>query len=109
MTGISISLTSEVTILPNAAPRITAMARSSTLPRMMNFLNSANIGPPSGKCSGTGSAGALELGHNENEYDGHDPVGRYANRRNRAGLPLPKLPCVGTFRVWIGCPRRDAA
>ena len=36
-------MTSDVTILPNAAPMITPIARSRTLPRMMNFLNSENI------------------------------------------------------------------
>ena len=37
------SFTSDATILPNAAPMMTPIARSSTLPRMMNFLNSENI------------------------------------------------------------------
>jgi len=43
MGGMMISLTSELTILPKAAPMITPMARSSTLPRMANSLNSSNI------------------------------------------------------------------
>src|SRR5215212_8969084 len=43
--GISTSSVNDVTILPNAAPRITAMARSSTLPRITNALNSLSIGP----------------------------------------------------------------
>src|SRR5207248_652974 len=38
-----ISFTSEVTIAPNAAPIMTAMARSSTLPRMTNSLNSLSM------------------------------------------------------------------
>src|SRR5947207_527173 len=38
--GIRTSLTSEETILPNAAPMITPTARSTTLPRMANSLNS---------------------------------------------------------------------
>src|SRR2546430_672527 len=42
--GIRTSLTSEVTILPNAAPMITPTARSTTLPRMMNVLNSLSMG-----------------------------------------------------------------
>src|SRR5687768_8414074 len=37
------SLTRDVTIPPNAAPMITPMARSSTLPRIANSLNSLNI------------------------------------------------------------------
>src|SRR5215203_4457786 len=41
--GISTSFVNDVTILPNAAPRMTAMARSSTLPRITNALNSLNI------------------------------------------------------------------
>src|SRR6185437_13186954 len=38
--GMMMSLTSDVTILPNAAPMTTATARSTTLPRMMNALKS---------------------------------------------------------------------
>src|SRR5262249_51799913 len=40
------SATKELTIAPNAAPIITPTARSTTLPRMANFLNSSSIGPP---------------------------------------------------------------
>src|SRR2546425_402239 len=42
--GIRTSLTSEVTIVPNAAPMITPTARSTTLPRMTNVLNSLSMG-----------------------------------------------------------------
>src|SRR5215831_10716482 len=42
--GIRTSLTSEVTIPPNAAPMMTPTARSTTLPRMMNVLNSLSMG-----------------------------------------------------------------
>src|SRR6185503_14559505 len=45
--GIRMSLTREVTIVPNAAPMITPTARSTTLPRMMNVLNSFSMGWPS--------------------------------------------------------------
>src|SRR6185437_13542322 len=38
--GMMMSVTSESTILPKAAPMITPMARSTTLPRNANFLNS---------------------------------------------------------------------
>jgi hypothetical protein len=38
--GISTSSTSDVTIFPNAAPMITPTAKSMTLPRMANSLNS---------------------------------------------------------------------
>ena len=39
--GMIISFTSEVVILPNAPPMTTPMAISSTLPRMANALNSS--------------------------------------------------------------------
>src|SRR5882724_7427209 len=45
--GITTSFTSEVTMPPNAAPMITPIARSTTLPRMMNVLNSLSMGLPS--------------------------------------------------------------
>src|SRR5215831_15634082 len=40
--GMSTSSTSEDTIFPKAAPRITPIAKSKTLPRMANSLNSLN-------------------------------------------------------------------
>src|SRR4029078_8638508 len=43
MIGMMMSVTSESTILPKAAPMITPMARSTTLPRNANFLNSWSI------------------------------------------------------------------
>src|SRR5262245_59938655 len=50
MGGIKISLTKDVTILPNAPPMMTATARSRTLPRTTKSLNSFNIvWPPDGK------------------------------------------------------------
>src|SRR5215218_8618262 len=45
--GMMTSSTSEVTILPKAAPMITPIARSRTLPRTANSLNSLNITPSS--------------------------------------------------------------
>src|SRR6266508_5910148 len=48
MGGMRTSFTSDVRILPKAAPMMTPIARSRTLPRMTNFLNSASMsGPPS--------------------------------------------------------------
>src|SRR5277367_1171427 len=47
MIGMMMSLTSELTIAPNAAPMMTPTARSTTLPRIANFLNSSSIGHPS--------------------------------------------------------------
>src|SRR5574340_1616289 len=47
MGGMMMSLTSEVTMAPNAPPMITPMARSTTLPRMMKVLNSLNMMIPS--------------------------------------------------------------
>src|SRR6187399_3064069 len=43
MIGMIRSATSELTIAPNAAPMITPTARSTTLPRIANFLNSSSI------------------------------------------------------------------
>ena len=43
ISGITMSLTSEVTMPVNAAPMITATAKSMTLPRLMNARNSFNI------------------------------------------------------------------
>ena len=40
MAGMMMSLTSDVTILPKAAPMITPTAMSTTLPLMANSLNS---------------------------------------------------------------------
>src|SRR6201992_501103 len=40
--GMMMSLTSELTMPVKEAPMITPTARSTTLPRMANFLNSAN-------------------------------------------------------------------
>jgi len=40
------SSVSEVAILPNAAPMMTATARSSTLPRAMKALNSLSMDAP---------------------------------------------------------------
>src|SRR5450830_1360856 len=41
--GIRMSLVNDATILPNAAPMMTPTARSSTLPLLMNSLNSLNM------------------------------------------------------------------
>src|SRR3954447_19169583 len=43
MIGMMMSSTSEVTMAPNATPMTTPTARSTTLPRRANFLNSSNI------------------------------------------------------------------
>src|SRR5690606_32315008 len=43
MIGMNTSPTSESTILPKAAPMITPMARSTTLPRNANCLNSLSM------------------------------------------------------------------
>ena len=43
MIGVMMPLTIEVTTAPNAAPITTATARSTTLPRMMNALNSLSM------------------------------------------------------------------
>src|SRR6185295_6226165 len=41
--GMMRSVTSESTILPKATPMMTPIARSTTLPRIANFLNSCSI------------------------------------------------------------------
>src|SRR6202012_1580500 len=46
MIGMMMSPTSELTMAPNAAPMTTPTARSTTLPRIANFLNSSNMRPP---------------------------------------------------------------
>src|SRR5262245_35999161 len=68
--GIRISLTSEVTMVPKAAPMITPTARSTTLPRMMNVLNSFSMAPllPRGAMRAPAGLGARTL------YNG--PAGR---------------------------------
>src|ERR1051326_2634405 len=43
MGGVMMSLTSELTMLVKAAPMTTPTARSTTLPRMANFLNSEKM------------------------------------------------------------------
>src|SRR5258707_11732185 len=43
MMGMMTSPTSELTMVPKAAPMITPTARSMTLPRMANFLKSSSI------------------------------------------------------------------
>ena len=43
ITGMMMSFTSDVTMAPNATPMMTPTARSTTFPRIMNFLNSSNI------------------------------------------------------------------
>src|SRR5712691_2714429 len=47
MGGMRISPTKDATILPKAVPITTAMASSTTLPRMMNSLNSLSMWPSS--------------------------------------------------------------
>src|SRR6476469_7642047 len=46
ITGMIKSPTSEFTIPEKAAPMMTPTARSTTLPRSANFLNSSSIGNP---------------------------------------------------------------
>jgi hypothetical protein len=46
MIGLMRLSTREVTTAPKAAPTTTATARSTTFPRIRNFLNSLNIIPP---------------------------------------------------------------
>src|SRR3974390_2618433 len=50
-TGMMMSPTSEFTMAPKAAPMITPIARSTTLPRIANFLKSSNTRPS--RCCGS--------------------------------------------------------
>src|SRR5262245_28773105 len=43
MMGMIMSSTTEFTMAPNARPMITPTARSTTFPRIMNFLNSSHM------------------------------------------------------------------
>src|SRR5215470_2016837 len=54
MGGMRMSPTKDVTILPKAAPMTTPTASSTTLPRMMNSLNSRSMWPSS-RSAGDGS------------------------------------------------------
>src|SRR5947199_6773281 len=60
-TGMIRSLTSESTILPNAAPMITPTARSTTLPLIANSRNSLmnDMWPPCVRRDGRGSDGCF--------------------------------------------------
>src|SRR5438270_8797874 len=80
--GIRMSFVNDVTILPNAAPRMTAMARSSTLPRMTNALNSLSIG--SGVGGGTSTEGAKR--RREERLHGHVELERRGLAARRSEL-----------------------
>src|SRR5687767_3370634 len=100
MGGIRISLTNDVTILPNAAPMTMPTARSSTFPCTMNFLNSLIISPPlpAQSCLVFRCLGALLL---------------FIRQSSILGEPLPDLRCVRTvmvadkvcMRLFTGFPR----
>src|SRR5438445_4587212 len=70
--GMMTSSTSEPTILPKAAPMITPMARSTTLPRFANFLNSCSM------------VSSVASGHakpdQQSRYREHRKAGRKQNR-----------------------------
>src|SRR5689334_11620783 len=69
------SVTSESTILPKAAPMMTPTARSTTLPRNANFLNSWSMVPSSGDAEPD----------KQSRYRHHGKGGR---KQNRAGVLL---------------------
>src|ERR1700733_12082596 len=60
------SPTSELTIAPKAAPMITPTARSTTLPRIANFLNSSSMespiapSPAPPRCAGEGKKSSVD-------------------------------------------------
>src|SRR6266446_9425731 len=96
--GISRSPTNDDTILPNAAPMITPIARSTTLPRNTKALNSFSIDTPPSQPSPYRSKRALRLellvrlppqecGHVEVLFRRLGALG--ANVRRHAPAPVP--------------------
>src|SRR5688500_14347247 len=95
------SLTKDVTTAPNAAPRITATARSTTLPRSRNSRNSLIMSvPPGGYARAADDQRARPL-------PGRDPqgiaqqvhLGRGAGRHQ--ARPLPLLLGGLSHRLWL--------
>src|SRR5262245_59700720 len=95
MGGMITSLTSEVTILPNAAPMITPTARSMTFPRAANSLNSFSIAlPPLTRRHVTSRPGAIFLAvcYFHSTFSREAPS-KLVNRHQGA-LPGPAQPLV---------------
>src|SRR5436309_585648 len=76
--GMSRSLTKDVTIAPKAAPSTTATARSTTLPRMRNVLNSRSM--PASLFLGDQEPAERQVGQ-PRALEGVDGVGRRADQR----------------------------
>src|SRR3954463_14936033 len=94
MSGVRKSLTSELTTAVNAAPMTTPIARSTTLPRRMNFLKPSTCPPRSRVHQHAGV---------------HDPEWVYGVLSSREGIrkrtrPLVgvPLPVVTAYRVVMG-------
>src|SRR5437660_11688729 len=102
MSGMMISATRELTIAPNAAPMITPTARSTTLPRIANFLNSSSIGPSPLECQlsrATTSVMKIRLPRAANSVDQTGVHHGFANRSLRlfAGRDHRQPQRVGAF------------
>src|SRR4029077_16950417 len=95
MIGMMTSPTSELTMPENAAPMITPMARSTTLPRNANFLNSSSMAmlPPE-KAPSWPCAGHPRPGARRTWMAGTNP----AMTRNRL-LTSPRHPLIGQAGV----------
>src|SRR5215510_2787698 len=89
MIGMMTSATSDETIAPKAAPMMTPTARSTTLPRSANFLNSSNmVGLPKGSAHTPHKCGLLKLGPQE-----RGRVGKGAGQACKACQLHSAAPC----------------
>ena len=75
MGGMMMSLTNEVTILLNDRAMISPTARSTTLPRMRNFLNSFSIGLSESLAVGLSARGKFAHGRRDWVADQHPHCG----------------------------------
>src|SRR5437764_1285082 len=100
-TGMMRSLTSESTILPNAAPMITPTARSTTLPLTANSRNSCSsffMGPPP-RCT---EARSMRERTGRVESGGNDPLQSPVDPQQREILEDPMGNCT-----HLGCSPGD--
>src|SRR5579872_103289 len=100
MTGVMMSPTSDCTMPLKAAPMITPTARSMTLPRSANFLNSSSIYPPRQAARYGGYCGRIRPAdgartlidqarmHHRLAHSGAGRVGHWHHRKPRGFLAL---------------------
>src|SRR5579872_5791006 len=110
--GVMMSLTRAVTTAPKAAPITTAMARSTTLPRRTNVLNSLRLsftalppGPASGRPAHLGPLREVPAGIRRNTRGRTDRVGGVTvrGRRGWAAVLLAGVAGVATVGpvLWL--------